>query len=133
MDVMRQAESSSSGYGLSTLETTLIDYSLSRAELLMDETAEPMEVTSSDLDKKQIFDAIGQDEDDALLRDTYRQWVSPLQQSSKTVLIMFIACAPSYTKATQSTRRKHLIFPEFGRNMLLGRILFGFDFSSKCC
>lgn len=73
MEVMRQAESSSSGYGLSTLETTLIDYSLSRAELLMDETAELMEVTSSDLDKKQIFDAIGQDEDDALLRDTYRQ------------------------------------------------------------
>lgn len=73
MEVMRQAESSSSGYGLSTLETTLIDYSLSRAELLMDETAEMMEVTSSDLDKKQIFDAVGQDEDDALLRDTYRQ------------------------------------------------------------
>jgi serine/threonine-protein kinase haspin len=73
MDVMRQAGSSSSGYGLSTLETTLIDYSLSRAELLMDGTAELMEVTSSDLDKKQIFDAIGQDEDDALLRDTYRQ------------------------------------------------------------
>lgn len=73
MDVMCQAESSSSGYGLSTLETTLIDYSLSRAELLMDGTAELMEVTSSDLDKKQIFDAIGQDEDDALLRDTYRQ------------------------------------------------------------
>jgi serine/threonine-protein kinase haspin len=63
----------SSGFGLSTLQTTLIDYSLSRAELVVDETSETLEVTSSDLDKKQIFDAIGQDEDDALLRDTYRQ------------------------------------------------------------
>ena len=62
----------SSGYGLSTLGTTLIDYSLSRAELVVDETTELIEVTSSDLDKKQIFDAIGEDENDALLRDTYR-------------------------------------------------------------
>ncbi|KAL4887138.1 hypothetical protein BJY04DRAFT_177431 [Aspergillus karnatakaensis] len=69
-EVMRQ--SNSSGFGLSTLQTTLIDYSLSRAELVVDETSELIEVTSSDLDKKQIFDAIGIDEDDALLRDTYR-------------------------------------------------------------
>lgn len=34
------------------------------------------EVVSSDLDQKQIFDAIGQDEDEALLRDTYRQYGS---------------------------------------------------------
>jgi serine/threonine-protein kinase haspin len=70
-EIIRQAYSS--GFGLSTLQTTLIDYSLSRAELVVDETSETLEVTSSDLDKKQIFDAIGQDEDDALLRDTYRQ------------------------------------------------------------
>lgn len=64
----------SSGYGFSTLETTLIDYSLSRAELRLSEDPNaPAEVASSDLDKKQIFDAIGCDEDEALLRDTYRQ------------------------------------------------------------
>ncbi|KAL3460477.1 hypothetical protein BJX64DRAFT_263201 [Aspergillus heterothallicus] len=62
----------SSGFGLSTLETTLIDYSLSRAELVVDGSPESIEITSSDLDKKQIFEAIGQDEDDILLRDTYR-------------------------------------------------------------
>lgn len=31
-----------------------------------------MDIASSDLDKKQIFDAIGRDEDEILLRDTYR-------------------------------------------------------------
>ncbi|KAL3452435.1 hypothetical protein BJX65DRAFT_180018 [Aspergillus insuetus] len=70
LEIMRQ--SYSSGFGLSTLETTLIDYSLSRAELVVDEVSQLLETTSSDLDKKQIFDAIGHDEDDALLRDTYR-------------------------------------------------------------
>lgn len=64
----------SSGYGLSTLETTIIDYSLSRAELRFSEDPNaPPDLASSDLDKKQIFDAIGEDEDEALLRDTYRQ------------------------------------------------------------
>lgn len=68
------SRSQSSGYGLSTLETTIIDYSLSRAELRFSEDLNvPVEVASSDLDKKQIFDATGQDEDEALLRDTYRQ------------------------------------------------------------
>ncbi|KAE8392385.1 hypothetical protein BDV23DRAFT_181544 [Aspergillus alliaceus] len=70
LDVMRQ--SYSSGFGLSTLETTIIDYSLSRAELRVEESGEVVEVASSDLDKKQIFDAIGRDEDEAMLRDTYR-------------------------------------------------------------
>ncbi|KAL2799126.1 hypothetical protein BJX66DRAFT_322342 [Aspergillus keveii] len=70
LEIMHQ--SYSSGFGLSTLETTLIDYSLSRAELVVDEVSQLVETTSSDLDKKQIFDAIGHDEDDALLRDTYR-------------------------------------------------------------
>lgn len=57
---------------MSTLETTIIDYSLSRAELRVEESGEVVEVASSDLDKKQIFDAIGRDEDEAMLRDTYR-------------------------------------------------------------
>ncbi|KAL4788307.1 hypothetical protein BJX76DRAFT_316163 [Aspergillus varians] len=81
-EIMRQADSSSSGFGLSTLETTLIDYSLSRAELLVEETSQLMEVTSSDLDKKQIFDAIGQDEDDILLRDTYRHMRAELYKGN---------------------------------------------------
>ncbi|OJJ44108.1 hypothetical protein ASPZODRAFT_18875 [Penicilliopsis zonata CBS 506.65] len=64
---------SSSGFGLSTLETTIIDYSLSRAELRLTEDPDvPAEIASSDLDKKQIFDAIGRDEDEVLLRNTYR-------------------------------------------------------------
>ncbi|KAL4869100.1 hypothetical protein BDV12DRAFT_89048 [Aspergillus spectabilis] len=75
-------QSYSSGFGLSTLETTLIDYSLSRAELVVDEASELIEVTSSDLDKKQIFDAIGQDEDDVLLRDTYRHMRAQLYKGN---------------------------------------------------
>ncbi|RHZ59553.1 hypothetical protein CDV55_103634 [Aspergillus turcosus] len=70
-DIMRQ--SWTSGFGLSTLETTIIDYSLSRAELrASDDSDELVDIASSDLDKKQIFDAIGRDEDEILLRDTYR-------------------------------------------------------------
>ncbi|KAL4759217.1 uncharacterized protein BDW70DRAFT_169610 [Aspergillus foveolatus] len=79
-EIIRQAYSS--GFGLSTLQTTLIDYSLSRAELVVDETSETLEVTSSDLDKKQIFDAIGQDEDDAILRDTYRHMRAQLYKGN---------------------------------------------------
>ncbi|KAL4739596.1 hypothetical protein BDV11DRAFT_215127 [Aspergillus similis] len=79
-EIIRQAYSS--GFGLSTLQTTLIDYSLSRAEIVVDETSETLEVTSSDLDKKQIFDAIGQDEDDALLRDTYRHMRAQLYKGN---------------------------------------------------
>ncbi|KAL3475618.1 hypothetical protein BJX99DRAFT_155712 [Aspergillus californicus] len=70
LEIMRQPNSS--GFGLSTLETALIDYSLSRAELVVGEESDLTEITFSDLDKKQIFGAIGQDEDDSLLRDTYR-------------------------------------------------------------
>lgn len=66
------SQSFTSGFGLSTLETTIIDYSLSRAALRMSEEAEHVEVASSDLDKKQIFDAIGRDEDEIMLRNTYR-------------------------------------------------------------
>jgi serine/threonine-protein kinase haspin len=63
----------SSGFGISSLETTVIDYSLSRADLrLTDELDEKVEIASSDLDGKQIFDAIGRDEDEILLRNTYR-------------------------------------------------------------
>lgn len=65
--------SSSSGFGISSLETTIIDYSLSRADLLLtDDPAGLTEVASSDLDKKQLFDAIGQDEDEIMQRNTYR-------------------------------------------------------------
>lgn len=69
MDVANRAHSS--GFGLSTLETTIIDYSLSRADLWGDN--ESVEVAFSDLDKKDIFGAIGRDENEILLRDTYRQ------------------------------------------------------------
>ncbi|PKX92779.1 uncharacterized protein P174DRAFT_504878 [Aspergillus novofumigatus IBT 16806] len=71
IEIMRQPWTS--GFGLSTLETTIIDYSLSRAELrASDGSHEIVDIASSDLDKKQIFDAIGRDEDEILLRDTYR-------------------------------------------------------------
>ncbi|CAI7619882.1 unnamed protein product [Penicillium glandicola] len=71
LDVARQP--SSSGFGISSLETTIIDYSLSRADLLLtDDPAGLTEVASSDLDKKQLFDAIGQDEDEIMQRNTYR-------------------------------------------------------------
>ncbi|KAJ9209353.1 hypothetical protein DTO166G4_9052 [Paecilomyces variotii] len=64
---------SSSGFGLSCLETTIIDYTLSRAELRYSEDPEEQpEIASTDLDKKQIFDAVGVDEDEKLLRNTYR-------------------------------------------------------------
>ena len=71
LDVARHP--SSSGFGISSLETTIIDYSLSRADLLLtDDPAGLTEVASSDLDKKQLFDAIGQDEDEIMQRNTYR-------------------------------------------------------------
>lgn len=64
---------SSSGFGISSLETTIIDYSLSRAELrFTDDPEEKVDIASTDLDSKQLFDAIGQDEDEILLRNTYR-------------------------------------------------------------
>ncbi|EDN03471.1 predicted protein [Histoplasma mississippiense (nom. inval.)] len=81
-------EGGATGFGLSGLETTIIDYSLSRAELQPTDTAdtdmqaeaeaateskkEPVAIAWSDLDKRQIFGAIGRDEDEKLLRDTYR-------------------------------------------------------------
>ncbi|KAK5797987.1 hypothetical protein VI817_004278 [Penicillium citrinum] len=74
LDIVRNF--SPSGFGTSSIETTIIDYSLSRANLLLadlpDESEGVVEIASSDLDKKQIFDAVGEDEDEALLRDTYR-------------------------------------------------------------
>ena len=71
LEVMRLP--SASGFGISTLETTIIDYSLSRAELrTAEEAGEVVDIASSDLDKKQIFDAVGRDEDEILLRNTYR-------------------------------------------------------------
>ncbi|PTU24228.1 hypothetical protein P175DRAFT_0489359 [Aspergillus ochraceoroseus IBT 24754] len=81
-DLETTSQSSQSGFGLSTLETTIIDYSLSRAELIVDEASTLTEVTSSDLDKKQIFDAVGQDEDEILLRDTYRHMRAQVYKGS---------------------------------------------------
>lgn len=67
------SQSRSSGFGFSSIETTIIDYSLSRAELrLSDDPDGTIEIASSDLDKKQLFDAIGQDEDEIMQRNTYR-------------------------------------------------------------
>ncbi len=63
----------SNGFGLSGIETTIIDYSLSRAELQATEIGiESPGIAWTNLDKKKIFDAIGRDEDERLLRDTYR-------------------------------------------------------------
>ncbi|EPS27531.1 hypothetical protein PDE_02474 [Penicillium oxalicum 114-2] len=74
LEVVRQR--SASGFGYSSLETTIIDYSLSRADLQISDPANNVgsmvEIASSDLDKRQIFDAVGEDEDEVLLRDTYR-------------------------------------------------------------
>jgi serine/threonine-protein kinase haspin len=39
---------------------------------LPDDPEGVVEIASSDLDKKQIFDAVGEDEDEILLRNTYR-------------------------------------------------------------
>jgi serine/threonine-protein kinase haspin len=72
LDIARH--SSSSGFGISTLQTTIIDYTLSRAELLQgDDPANLAKVVAfTDLDKQQIFDGIGQDEDEVMQRNTYR-------------------------------------------------------------
>lgn len=62
--------------GLSGLETTIIDYSLSRAELSPCETQDTGYINGSvawsNLEKKEIFDAVGRDEEEKFLRDTYR-------------------------------------------------------------
>lgn len=70
MDLEIASRAYSSGFGLSRLETTIIDYSLSRADLRVDD--DTVEIAYSDLDKKDIFGAIGRDEDEILLRNTYR-------------------------------------------------------------
>ncbi|KAJ5549834.1 hypothetical protein N7535_002223 [Penicillium sp. DV-2018c] len=66
--------SSPSGFGISTLSTTIIDYTLSRAELLQGDDPANLKpvVACTDLDKQQIFDGIGQDEDEIMQRNTYR-------------------------------------------------------------
>lgn len=66
------SQPSSSGFGICSLETTIIDYSLSRADLQLPDAENTFEIASSDLDKKQIFDAEGRDEDEIMLRNTYR-------------------------------------------------------------
>lgn len=72
-DLDTKSLKSTCGFGISSLETTIIDYSLSRADLRRtDDPDEKVEIASSDLDGKQIFDANGRDEDEILLRNTYR-------------------------------------------------------------
>ncbi|KAI5283830.1 hypothetical protein KEM52_003205, partial [Ascosphaera acerosa] len=78
----RQTAVPTTGYGLSGIETSIIDFSLSRAEL-EDGAAEEKGGALNDtawcnLDERGIFDAQGHDEDDELLRDTYRQCVFSL-------------------------------------------------------
>ncbi|DAA79552.1 TPA_exp: Uncharacterized protein A8136_0325 [Trichophyton benhamiae CBS 112371] len=72
--------------GLSGLETTIIDYSLSRAELSPCETQNTSytrgSVAWSDLEKKEIFDAVGRDEEEKFLRDTYRMMRSEVFNDS---------------------------------------------------
>lgn len=62
--------------GTSGLETTIIDYSLSRAELSSSVTPDTGFISGavawSDLERKEIFDAVGRDEEEKFLRDTYR-------------------------------------------------------------
>ncbi|KAI5290866.1 hypothetical protein KEM54_000219 [Ascosphaera aggregata] len=65
------------GFGLSGIETSIIDFSLSRAELKTGEehgngAESDVEIAWCNLDERGIFDAEGEDEDDQLLRDTYR-------------------------------------------------------------
>ncbi|GAM40744.1 hypothetical protein TCE0_039r13331 [Talaromyces pinophilus] len=77
MQLLADADASrleaSSGFGISSLETTIIDYSLSRAELrLTNDPEEQVDVASTDLDSKGLFDAVGRDEDEILQRNTYR-------------------------------------------------------------
>lgn len=74
-DLYVACQSFCSGFGLSSLETTIIDYSLSRADLQLADPPETVEIASSDLDKKKIFDAQGRDDDEILLRNTYRLYV----------------------------------------------------------
>ncbi|EFR03268.1 haspin protein kinase [Nannizzia gypsea CBS 118893] len=72
--------------GISGLETTIIDYSLSRAELSPCETQGTSytsgSVAWSDLEKKEIFDAVGRDEEEKFLRDTYRMMRSEVFDDS---------------------------------------------------
>ena len=55
----------------------------------------PLDVVSTDLDGKEIFDAIGRDEDEKLLRNTYRQCVH--YQLIELLLILAV-CARSSTR-----------------------------------
>ncbi|EGD90173.1 HASPIN protein kinase [Trichophyton rubrum D6] len=72
--------------GLSGLETTIIDYSLSRAELSPCETQDTGYINGSvawsNLEKKEIFDAVGRDEEEKFLRDTYRMMRSEVLHDS---------------------------------------------------
>jgi serine/threonine-protein kinase haspin len=85
-DVDAKQLEASSGFGISSLETTIIDYSLSRAELrLTDEPEEKVDIASTDLDSKGLFDAVGRDEDEILQRNTYRLYVKVSAKEPKGI------------------------------------------------
>ncbi|KAJ5745201.1 hypothetical protein N7520_010383 [Penicillium odoratum] len=71
MEIARQK--SPSGFGINL-----------RLADLPDDVEGVIENASSDLDKKQIFDAIGEDEDEILLRDTYRYMRATLYTGNPT-------------------------------------------------
>lgn len=72
-NIDRKGESIS-GFGLSGIKTTIIDYTLSRAELesKVAEGNSLIQTAYNDIDKKKIFDAVGTDKNEKLLRETYR-------------------------------------------------------------
>ncbi|OJD12641.1 HASPIN protein kinase [Emergomyces pasteurianus Ep9510] len=118
------------GFGLSGLETTIIDYSLSRAELqpidTLDEDASPeterensavAEIAWSDLDKKKIFGAIGRDENEKLLRDTYRYMRSEVYHQNNLLSPVQPPTKPRQWK--NYNPRTNLIWLSFLLQMLL--------------
>ncbi|OAX79753.1 HASPIN protein kinase [Emergomyces africanus] len=123
-------EGGHTGFGLSGLETTIIDYSLSRAELQpvdsLDEDGVPeaerrdsavTDIAWSDLDKRQIFGAIGRDEDEKLLRDTYRYMRSEVYHQDNLLSPIQPPTKPRQWKGYNP--RTNLIWLSFLLQMLL--------------
>lgn len=86
---------------------------------LSDDPSGAREVVSSDLDQKEIFDAVGQDEDEALLRDTYRQYVLSPSYSAITQANISLVCVPKFTQEIQRSLRRHPTSTAYGPNMHL--------------
>ncbi|ODH12583.1 HASPIN protein kinase [Paracoccidioides brasiliensis] len=114
------------GFGLSGLETTIIDYSLSRAELQPEgdlnenesQKKHPVvEIAWSDLDQRQIFGAVGRDEDEKLLRDTYRYMRSQVYHQDDLLSPTQPATKPGQWK--NYNPRTNLIWLSFLLQMLM--------------